>query len=276
MKFKAIVEVTPRESGKSNTDFYEQCKLLYSQQTTFGNFEPFRKCFEYLQTKPKFESWRGHLDNAANNVRKERPIGSKRAKETEAVKEVARKIIVEQKGSNGTLRNTNGGALQGDDMRMMVNNFNAFVEMKMMREMGSGLTNEEIADLDTPDRKAYRKAKASFMIAQMNETVAKRRRLSFTGETSSSVSSAATSVPSVIKPIDGSSNNTNSNELDLEDSVEFGDPNRFNKHYKSTSRTISVLQHVVSTVFVATTTRMLQHPATIGACNTKWLFYNVP
>ena len=189
MKFVAITEVTPRESGKNEQDFFEQCKLLFSQQTTYGDFEPFKKCYEYLENKPKFASWKGQM--SSSNVKKERPIGSKRAKETEAVKEAARKVMNEQKAGK------DGSVLPTDDMRMMMNNFNAFMEMKMMKEMGAGLSADEIADLDTPDRKAYRKAKASFMIATMNETLAKRRQLSFM-EAPSSVSSTGNSVLSVV------------------------------------------------------------------------------
>ena len=215
MKFIGIMEVTPRESGKNDKDFFEQCKLLFSQQTTYGDFEPLKKCYEYLENKPKFASWRGKMNSST--VKKERPIGSKRAKETEAVKEVARKVMNEQKGGK------DGSVLPSDDMRVMMNNFNAFMEMKMMKEMGAGLSADEIADLDTPDRKAYRKAKASFMVATMNETLAKRRRLSFT-EASPSVSSAGNSVPSVVKPNNSGNGSSNSNESDLEDSVEFIDP----------------------------------------------------
>lgn len=218
MKFIAITEVTPRESGKNDHDFFEQCKLLFSQQTTYGDFEPFRKCYEYLEKKPKFASWRGHM-NTSTTIKKERPIGSKRAKETEAVKEVARKVMNEQKGSKDDT------VLATGDMRMMMHNFNAFMEMRMMKEMGAGLSAEEIEDLDTPDRRAYRKAKASFMIATMNDTLAKRRRLSFT-EASSSVSSSGNSVPSVVKPNHSSTGSSNSNESDLEDSVEFTDANQ--------------------------------------------------
>ena len=80
-KFMAIAEVTPRESGKSNDDFFEQCKELYTLQTTYGDFEPFRKCYDYLLNKPKFASWRGLHMNGATTAKKERPIGSKRAKD---------------------------------------------------------------------------------------------------------------------------------------------------------------------------------------------------
>ncbi len=96
-------------------------------------------------------------------------------------------------------------------------NFNSFIERKMIREMSAGLLNEEVADLDTPDREAYRKAKASFMIATTNETVAKRRCLSF-AKASLSVSSVSDSIPSEVtrlctKKINGSST---SNDSDLE------------------------------------------------------------
>ncbi len=46
----------------------------------------------------------------------------------------------------------------------MMQNFNSFIEMKMIREMGAGLLNDKLADLYTPDRKSYWKAKASFII----------------------------------------------------------------------------------------------------------------
>jgi hypothetical protein len=208
MKFIAIREVTPRESGKNDHDFYEQCKILFSQQTTYGDFEPFKKCYEYLENKPKFASWRG---NAATTVKKERPMGSKKAKETEAVKEVARKIIKEEKVDK---LGGNSGGNNNENINRMMTNFNSFIEMKLMRELGNGLTSEEIADLDTPDRKAYRKARASFMIATMNDSVAKRRCLTF-NEASCSVSSTSNSIPSEVHP-KSASNSTGDNESDLD------------------------------------------------------------
>ena len=148
-KFMAIVEVTPRESGKNDDDFLEQCKELFALQTTYGDFEPFRKCYDYLINKPKFASWRGLHMNGAATVKKERPIGSKQAKETKAVKEVARKVISKKDVTNPQQGHFN------DSMQRMMSNFNSFVEMRMMKDMGHGLTNEEINDLDTPECKEY-------------------------------------------------------------------------------------------------------------------------
>ena len=196
-KFIAITEVTPRESGKNDQDFYEQCKMLYSEQTTYGDFEPFKPCCEYLMMKPKFASWREMQDPATGKVKKERPIGSKRAKEVQAVKEVARKILVEDKKSN---KDQGAAPIRANDMRHMMENFNSFMEMKMMREMGAGLSKEDIDQLETPDRKAYRKARAELMITQMNEMVTKRRRLAF-----------AEASPSTSPPQGKSGSNTTSN-----------------------------------------------------------------
>ena len=89
----AIVEVTPRDTSKSNDDFFEQCEELYILQTTYGDFEPFWKFFNYLLNKPKFASWRGLHMNGATTV-----IGSKQAKETEAVKEASGKKGHQQVG----------------------------------------------------------------------------------------------------------------------------------------------------------------------------------
>ena len=140
MKFIAIRELTPRESGKNDHDFYEQCKILFSQQTTYGDFEPFKKCYEYLENKPKFASWWG---NVATTVKKERPMGSKKAKEPEAVKEVAWKIIKEEKVDKHHCGNS--GRNNNENINRMMTNLNSFIEMKLMRELGNGLTSEEIA-----------------------------------------------------------------------------------------------------------------------------------
>jgi hypothetical protein len=184
-KFIAITEVAPRESGKNDQDFYEQCKMLYTEQTTYGDFEPFKNCYEYLIKKPKYASWRDMQDPTTGKVKKERPMGSKRAKEAQAVKEVARKILVEEKRNK---IDEDTASIKANDMRHMMENFNSFMEMKMMREMGAGLSKEDIDSLETPDRKAYRKAKVELMIIQMNEMVAKRRRLAFAEASSSSAS----------------------------------------------------------------------------------------
>ncbi len=45
-------------------------RILWAVQTTFGDFEPFKKCYEFLENKRKFENWRGHITNAANNNKK--------------------------------------------------------------------------------------------------------------------------------------------------------------------------------------------------------------
>ena len=97
----------------------------------------------------------------------------------------------------------------------MMSNFNTLVEMRMMRDMGQGLTDEEINDLDMPERKEYRKTKAKFMIATMNEAVAERRRLSLNegGSTSSSIT-GSDSMPSVVHHPTGTSALCNSNDSD--------------------------------------------------------------
>ncbi len=112
--------------------------------------------------------------------------------------------------------------LQNDDKRKMIQNFNLFIEMKMIREMGTGLSNDKLADLDTPDRTSYRKAKASFTIVTMNETIAKWRCLSF-AKASPSVPSVLDSVPSEVtrlctKKING---NSTLNDSDLDNSIDF-------------------------------------------------------
>ena len=100
-------------------------------------------------------------------------------------KEVAWKVLVEEKKSN-----VDQGAtpIKANDMRHMMFNLNSFMEMKMMREMGAGLSKDDIDQLETPVRKAYQKAKAELMITQMKEMAAKRSCLAF-AEASSSTSS---------------------------------------------------------------------------------------
>ncbi len=71
------------------------------------------------------------------------------------------------------------------------------IETKMVREMGTGLSNEQRTDLDTPDGKAYQKAKALFIMVTMSETIAKRHCLSF-AKIAPSVSLVSISVPSIL------------------------------------------------------------------------------
>ena len=63
MKFLGIEETTKQDSGSDAERFYQKCKALFEKRyPQFGNPDCFKACKEYLQTKPKFASYRRMLD----------------------------------------------------------------------------------------------------------------------------------------------------------------------------------------------------------------------
>ena len=82
MKFLGIEETTKQDSGSDAERFYQKCKALFEKRyPQFGNPDGFKACKEYLQTKPKFASYRRMLDlkeAAKKDGAKVRPNGKKK------------------------------------------------------------------------------------------------------------------------------------------------------------------------------------------------------
>lgn len=89
MKFIGIEETLPRQSGSCPEDHYTACRTVYAKRfPRHGNFDDFRECKVYLETKAKFSSFRTRMveDNEkasskAISVENERPVGNKAAKQ---------------------------------------------------------------------------------------------------------------------------------------------------------------------------------------------------
>jgi hypothetical protein len=63
MKFLAIEGQTQQDSGSNSEQFYQKCKLTFEKSSpSFGIFDDFRLCKEYLQDKPKYMAYLKVMD----------------------------------------------------------------------------------------------------------------------------------------------------------------------------------------------------------------------
>ena len=91
-KFIGIEATLERGSGKSDEDFYKDCKAIYKHcHPKLGNFDNLCECKEYLATKAKYSAYqekKGEKEQAQSKKVKQEvhPIGTKRAKEAEETK----------------------------------------------------------------------------------------------------------------------------------------------------------------------------------------------
>ena len=107
MKFMAIKETLPMDSGTSLEDFYLACKAVYEKRfPKFGNFDDLRPCKDYLEDKAKFASYYNKM-KAEESEKKvssvaERPSGSKMAKQAAKDTELIKKAVSVMQTSEDT------------------------------------------------------------------------------------------------------------------------------------------------------------------------------
>ena len=96
LKFIGVEETTERESGSDDEKFFDLCNTIFKKRyPALGSFTDLRACKEYLAPMPKFMTFKVLLDNLADEKKKKRPIGTKKAKQTEGDAALIKKVLDE-------------------------------------------------------------------------------------------------------------------------------------------------------------------------------------
>ena len=95
MKFIAITEANPIESGENQAKAEERWLRIYKLR--YGKDFHCFACWDYLKEKPKWASFQQRTEKKNEDklaaVKKERPIGKKKAQREEAIKKIAAKVV---------------------------------------------------------------------------------------------------------------------------------------------------------------------------------------
>ena len=180
MKFLGIEETTKQDSGSDAERFYQKCKALFEKRyPQFGNPDCFKACKEYLQTKPKFASYRRMLDleeAAKKDGAKVRPNGKKKdAKQLEDKKLIGEAlkvagVAVDLSGDVETVVSSASGAGGMKDVVAVISSLGKTM-MEHWKQEGE---LKFLEALPTPEKKGIKTEMAK---VQLLEIEAKRRRL---------------------------------------------------------------------------------------------------
>ena len=181
MKFMGIEETTDMGSGWSPDDHKAAC--LETFKLRYGHPFDFYSVYLYLKDKNKFSSYRTKV---VEELRGNRPMGKKKARQTEAdsklIKSVISEVVVKQEHPNKNKKSdssSSSSASLGDGVRMTavfqnISNVVANIGNALLDNMQSEQDMKLAQSLDTPDRKAFAKEQ---MALRMAESRQKRRRL---------------------------------------------------------------------------------------------------
>ena len=96
MKFLGIEETTLQQSGSNAKNFYQKCKAVFEKRyPAMGNPDTFPLCKEYLQTKPKFASFRRMMEQEEETKKgkSSRPLGKKKQQDNEQDQKLIKKAL---------------------------------------------------------------------------------------------------------------------------------------------------------------------------------------
>ena len=180
-------------------DHKTACLGLFKE--SYGRAFDFFPCYEYLQDKNKFSSFRTKCDD--DNASAKRPIGKKKARQTDHDEKIIKAIVSEvvvkkEKTSAGGVVGSVGGSSEAvseidapghamGDVLQNISNVIANVGTAVLENMKAEQDMRFLQSLDTPDRKMYAKEQLALRMA---ETRQKRRRIEFAPNSVSILSSA--------------------------------------------------------------------------------------
>jgi len=169
MKFIAIEEVTRRESGWNDNDYYHACNEIFQKRNPrMGNFDEFKACKEDLADKPKWKLFRAA--EMESEKKPPRPAGGKKDKKANDEKQMIRSVLAEVKNEteSGNDNQMNGGGKNGAGNSKATFFDKAGTVMKQQHEM------KMVELMSTPQKREWREAQFNLMMA---ETRAKRAAL---------------------------------------------------------------------------------------------------
>lgn len=160
-KFLAVVGQTQMDSGTTEEDYYQKCKLIYEKRyPAYGNFDDYKMCKEYLEDKPKYSNFCAMSEAAVKEKNLERPIGAKKAKQEEKDKKLIGDAL-KACGVDGKPTETPRVAVYEKALQLLDGFGNS-----MMQYWQSEQDNKMFQYLDTPEKKEFAREQFKLKLAR--------------------------------------------------------------------------------------------------------------